>query len=71
MTSKTFADKPEDARTTTVLTGAQGTSFTWQGISGHWLRSPSDRDCETEILARRQAAVQRWRGLIPETTARL
>jgi hypothetical protein len=68
MTSKTF-DQPEEALITTTTTVAQGTSFTWQGIAGHWLRSPSDY--ETETLARRQAAVQRWRGLIPENTARL
>jgi hypothetical protein len=72
MTSKTFADSQEEALVTTVSTGAtavvHGTSFNWQDIAGHWLRS--DRDHETE-LARRQAALQRWRGLNPEAAARL
>jgi hypothetical protein len=71
MTSKTFVDQQEEARATITSISAQGTSFTWQDIAGHWLRSPEGRDYEAERLARRQAALQRWRGLIPETTARL
>lgn len=66
MTSKTF-DQPEEALITTTTTVAQGTSFTWQNLAGHWLRPHTDLDHEI----RRQAALQRWRGLNPETTARL
>jgi hypothetical protein len=70
MTSKTFADQPEEVHTT-AATVVQGPSFTWQGIAGHWLGSPTVRSMEIETLARREAAVQRWRGLIPERPARL
>jgi len=36
---------------------------TWHNLSGHWLRSPGAEAQEVETLARRQAAVRRWRGL--------
>ncbi len=36
---------------------------TWHNLSGHWLRSPGAEATEVETLARRQAAVRRWRGL--------
>ncbi len=84
MTSKTFVDHQEETRATVTTgivttgvatiaqgTAAQGTSLTWQNLAGHWLRPHTDLDHEPERLARRQAAVQRWRGLIPENTARL
>jgi len=70
MTSKTFADQ-EDSLAVITATGTQGTSFTWQNLAGHWLRSASERDHDIDAVARRQVAVQRWRGLIPENTTRL
>jgi nuclear transport factor 2 (NTF2) superfamily protein len=36
---------------------------TWHDLSGHWLRSPGAEALEMETMDRRQAAVQRWRGV--------
>lgn len=39
---------------------------TWHDLAGHWLRSPGADAQGNEALARRLAALQRWRGLNPE-----
>ena len=61
MTYKSFPEQREESRAT-----ATATPLTWHEIAGHWLRSPAVQAQETESFARRQAAVQRWRGLPPE-----
>jgi hypothetical protein len=63
MTAKTFPEKREDLRLVTPVS-----SLTWHTLAGHWLRSPTAQAHESEASVRRQAAVQRWRGLPPEAT---
>ena len=64
MSPKTIPEPREELRASATT---PDTSFTWRGLAGHWLRtSPAH---ETEALARRRAAVQRWRGLPTEKAA--
>lgn len=67
MTTQTLPE-PEESR---VATPAP--AFTWQSIAGQWLHASATKDTDdTQALARRLAAVQRWRGLPPEdSTCRL
>ncbi len=39
----------------------------WPELAGHWLQNPAVEALETEIGRRRQAALRRWRGLVPES----
>lgn len=45
------------------------TPSTWHDLAGHWLRTLTEKP-EIEVLARREAALQRWRGMLPETPTR-
>ena len=40
-----------------------GSTSTWQDLAEHWLRFQSAENFETREQVKRQAAVQRWRGV--------
>jgi len=44
-------------------TDVDATVCTWRDMAGQWLRAPNAGESELEALARRLAAVQRWRGV--------
>jgi len=65
MNMMTPPEKLIDATRQTISEGAS----TWHDLCGHWLRGPGAEALEIETLARRQAAVRRWRGM-PDPASR-
>jgi hypothetical protein len=62
-----YVMSPIEKRESALITPTPPEAFsTWHDLAGHWLRNPAGKTQEGEALARRLAALQRWRGLAPE-----
>ncbi len=63
---------PTEERENALITPTPAEAFsTWHDLAGHLLRNPATRTLEGEALTRRLAALQRWRGLLPEVGSNL
>lgn len=70
MTSTPAEQTREDlSRTQTLNTTTPDAVSPWHAISGHWLHAAESRTEESAAYARRQDALRRWRGLLPEAGA--
>ncbi len=46
-------------------------SSSWPAMASQWVRDPAIETLENEVHARRQEALRRWRGLVPESPSRV